>query len=369
MNKIIEFAKENTVLVISFALAVGSAFIVPPSMDYFGYVDWGVIILLLCLMAVVAGLRSLGVFAKLSKTLLSKTSSSRMIAFILMNLCFFVSMLVTNDVALITFVPLTVGIFSGGGMSYNLMITVIIETAAANLGSMVTPIGNPQNLFLYKHYEMSAGDFVSTMLPLGAVSYVILAASVLLVKRCEVKCDADEEQPLHSGVRLWLYIAVFAVCVLSVAGVVHEYVCLAVTVAVIAAADYRLLARIDYGLLATFICFFVFVGNVGSIGAVRDFISSVITGNELPVAAALSQVISNVPAALMLADFTEEASALMRGVNLGGLGTPVASLASLISYRYYSSAENAQKGRYMGLFLVYNFAALAVMLAVELLLP
>ncbi len=369
MDKIVAFVKENIVLVISFLLAVASAFIVPPSLDYFGYVDWAVIILLLCLMAVVAGLRSLGVFAKLSKTLLSKTSSSRMIAFILMNLCFFVSMLVTNDVALITFVPLTVGLFSGSGMAYNLIVTVIIETAAANLGSMVTPIGNPQNLFLYKHYEMSAGDFLATMLPLGIVSYILLSASVLLVKKCEVKCDADEEQPFLAGVRLWLYIAVFAVCVLAVAGIVHEYICLAATLIVIAVADYKLFSRIDYGLLATFICFFVFVGNVGTLGAVRDFISSILTGNELIVSAILSQVISNVPAALMLADFTEEAFELMRGVNIGGLGTPVASLASLISYRYYGCAENAQRGKYMALFLVYNFVVFAIMLVVEYFLP
>lgn len=369
MEKIKGFIKENAVLVISFVLAVASAFIVPPSAEYLGYVDWGVIILLLCLMGIVAGLRSLGVFAKLSKTLLSKTGSSRMIAFILMNLCFFVSMLVTNDVALITFVPLTVGIFSGAGMTYNLMMTVVIETAAANLGSMVTPIGNPQNLFLYKHYEMSVGDFLSTMLPLGIVGYIILAASVLLVKKSEVKCDADEEQPFNTGARLWVYIAVFIVCVLAVAGIVNEYICLAVTVVALAVADYKLFSRIDYGLLATFICFFVFVGNVGTIGVVREFISSILAGNELIVSAALSQVISNVPAAIMLADFTEQAAELMRGVNIGGLGTPVASLASLISYRYYGSAENAQKGKYMGLFLLYNFIALALMLAVELLLP
>ncbi len=369
MSKVIDFIKENTVLVIAFVLAVISAFIVPPSAEYLGYVDWGVIILLLCLMAVVAGLRSLGVFAKLSKALLSKTGSSRMIAFILMNLCFFVSMLVTNDVALITFVPLTVGLFSSAGAAYNLIVTVVIETAAANLGSMVTPIGNPQNLFLYKHYDMSVGDFLSAMLPLGIVSYILLAVSILLVKKSEVRCDADEEQPFEPGVRMWLYIGVFAVCVLSVAGIISEYICLVVTAIVIACANYKLFARIDYGLLATFICFFVFVGNVGSISAVRELISSVLEGNELIVSAVLSQEISNVPAAIMLADFTQEAQQLMRGVNIGGLGTPVASLASLISYRYYGSAENAHKGRYMAIFLGYNFAALFIMLVVEYILP
>ncbi len=368
MKGLLNFFKGNAVLSISLLAALISCVIVPPSMDYIGYVDYSVIILLFCLMGVVAGLRSLGVFDALSGTLLKRTGSARVIAFILMNLCFFVSMAVTNDVALITFVPLTMGLYAGAGMSAQLIMTVVIETAAANLGSMLTPIGNPQNLFVYKHYEMGMGEFLSAVLPIGGVSYLLLCVAVLLVKKGSIK-TASGPKPLEIGWKFWLYIAVFILCVLAVAGLINEYACLAVTVAALLASDRRLFTKIDYSLLLTFVCFFVFVGNLGSISAVEQFVAGLLSGRELLVSAALSQIISNVPAAAMLAGFTENASELLRGINIGGLGTPVASLASLISYRYYSAGIEPEKGKYMGVFLAVNFAMLGVLLAVGIFLP
>lgn len=361
MGKVIGFFKGNVVLTISLLVAVASAFVVPPSAAYLGYVDWSVIILLFCLMAVVAGLRSLGVFDVLSKALLSKTGSARMIAFVLMNLCFFVSMLVTNDVALITFVPLTLGLYSGAGMGAQLIMTVVIETAAANLGSMMTPIGNPQNLFLFRYYEMSMGDFFGAVLPLGIAGYILLCFSVLLVKKGVVK-TSGEPPVLRAGWKFWLYAALFVVCVLAVAGIINVYICLAVTAISVSVSDYKLFARIDYLLLATFICFFVFVGNIGSIEAVESFVCGILAERELLVSALLSQVISNVPAAAMLAGFMENSTELLRGVNIGGLGTPVASLASLISYRFYSADKDAEKVRYMAVFMCINVIMLVIML-------
>lgn len=361
MKKIIGFFKGNAVLTISLAAAVISAFIVPPNKDYIGYVDVPVIILLFCLMAAVAGLRGIGVFDALSRKLLSKTCSTRMIAFILMNLCFFVSMLVTNDVALITFVPLTIGLYAGSTMSSQLIMTIVIETAAANLGSMMTPIGNPQNLFLFRHFEMNGSEFISAVLPLGIVSYAMLCIAVLLVKKDDLP-SPDDASSIRAGWRLWVYAAVFVICVLSVADIISAYICLAITVIAMLAADVRLFSKIDYPLLLTFVCFFVFVGNLGNIPAVEQFITQLLAGRELLVSAALSQVISNVPAAAMLADFTDNATELLRGVNIGGLGTPVASLASLISYRFYCAAKDARKGRYMLVFLAVNFAMLTVLM-------
>ena len=368
MKRVIDFFKNNAVLTISLAAAVISAFFVPPSMDYFGYIDFSVIILLFCLMAAVAGLRSLGVFDALSKALLSKTSSARMIAFILMNLCFFISMLVTNDVALITFVPLTMGLYSASGMGTQLIVTIVIETAAANLGSMMTPIGNPQNLFLYRHYGMDIGSFMGDVLPLGALGYILLCFSILLVKKGRLP-EMKESTPLRIGWRFPVYAAVFVICVLSVADIINAYICLAVTIIAVIAADHKLLARVDYPLLATFVCFFIFVGNLSNIESVRSFVAELLSGRELTVSALLSQVISNVPAAAMLAGFTENAGALLRGVNIGGLGTPVASLASLISFRFYCADKNAQKGRYMIIFLAVNLVMLAIMLAAGIFLP
>lgn len=368
MKRILAFFSENVVLMVSLAAALVSAVFVPPSAAYFSYVDWKVIILLLCLMSAVAGMRSLGVFDAISARLLAGTDSTRLIAFILMNLCFFSSMLVTNDVALITFVPLTLGLYSGTRLCPQLIMTVVIETAAANLGSMMTPVGNPQNLFLYSFYEMGMGEFFSNVLLLGTCGYALLCGTVLLVKKDSIK-PSCEAAPLSVGWRFPLYIAVFLVCVLSVAGLVNEYICLAATLAAVLIADRRILAKIDYPLLATFICFFVFVGNLSNIAAVEQFISGLLAGRELIVSVLLSQIISNVPAAAMLAEFTENSSALLKGVNIGGLGTPVASLASLISFRYYCNAEGAQKGRYMAVFSGVNFALLAVMLALGAVLP
>ena len=312
-------------------------------------------------MGAVAGLRSLGVFDAISTALLSKTNSTRVIAFILMNLCFFLSMLVTNDVALITFVPLTLGLYAGSNLTSQLIMTVVIETGAANLGSMMTPIGNPQNLFLYKHYDMSVDSFFASVLVLGIIGYAVLCLSVLLVKKGTVKSE-QERRSFKAGPRFLLYAAVFVLCVLSVAGLVSEYICLIAAVAVMLIADYVMFAKVDYSLLLTFICFFIFVGNIGSIEAVKNFVAELLTGRELIVSALLSQVISNVPAAAMLADFTENSLELLRGVNIGGLGTPIASLASLISYRFYAASEGAKKGRYMLVFLSVNFVMLGIML-------
>lgn len=368
MKSVLNFFKSNAVLTIALAAAVISAFFVPPGVEYFGYVDYSVLILLFCLMAAVAGLRSLGVFDAMSRALLKRTGSARGIAFIMMNLCFFVSMLVTNDVALITFVPLTLGLYQGRGMSQQLIMTVVVETAAANLGSMMTPIGNPQNLFLFRHYEMEIGAFFSAVLFIGVAGYILLCASVLLVRKGALS-STGENTPLRTGVRFWVYIAVFVLCTLSVAGLVSEYICLAVTVVAVGISDYRLFCKVDYPLLATFVCFFVFVGNLGSIEAVERLVVQLLSGRELIVSALLSQVISNVPAAAMLAGFTENGAELLRGVNIGGLGTPVASLASLISYRFYAASEGAEKGRYMAVFMCVNIVMLAVMLAAGVLLP
>ena len=368
MNKILKIMGDNVVLTIAFVAAGISAFFVPPNKDYLGYVDYKVIILLFCLMAAVAGLRRLGVFDALSAKLLSGTGSARVIAFILMNLCFFSSMLVTNDVALITFVPLTLGLYAGGGMSSQLIMTVVIETAAANLGSMMTPIGNPQNLLLYSHYDMTMGAFFSSVLLLGAAGYLLLCACVLFVKKGELQ-PPSENRTLTLGWRFPLYMVVFAVCVLSVAGLVSEYICLALTLLAVLVSDRRLLLMVDYPLLATFVCFFVFVGNLGNIAAVESFVAGLLSGKELLVSALLSQVISNVPAAAMLAGFTENADALLKGVNIGGLGTPVASLASLISFRCYSAAKDAQRGRYMAVFMAVNIVLLVIMLVLGIFLP
>lgn len=359
MKKTVAFVRGQTVLVVAFIAALASTFIVPPDKEYIDYVDVPVLILLFCLMGVVAGLRSAGVFEKLTGALLKFAGSTRILAFILMNICFFTSMLVTNDVALITFVPLTLMLYSGDEIKKNAILTIVIQTAAANLGSMMTPIGNPQNLYLYTEYNLTMGDFISALLPVGVVSYVLLSLCCLLLQNEKITLQETEKKPL-SVPKFMVMSILFAVCLLTVLRIIPHAVCF-VIVCVGLLVEYRLFTKIDYSLLFTFVCFFVFVGNIGRIDIVRETLSSAMNGRELIISALASQVISNVPVAVMLSAFTDNAIELLRGVNIGGLGTPVASLASLISYQLYAKSQSAEKGRYMGYFLMINIAMLTLL--------
>ena len=338
----------------------------PNGVEYIGYIDFKVLILLFCLMAAVAGLRSLGVFDALSAKLLSGTGSARMIAFILMNLCFFSSMLVTNDVALITFVPLTLGLYSCTGLSQQLIATVVIETAAANLGSMLTPIGNPQNLFLFSHYEMGMGDFFAAVLPLGLAGYALLCGSVLLVNKGELKPPSDSRN-IKAGWRLAVYAAVFLICVLAVAGLVSEYICLALTLVAVIAADPRMLTKVDYPLLLTFVFFFIFSGNMARIPEVKEFFGFLLEKSTLVFSTLSCQVISNVPSAILLSQFTTNYRDLLIGVNIGGVGTLISSLASLITLREYLKENPKGIIKYILKFSAFNFAFLFILLGFNLL--
>lgn len=362
-----KFLRSQPVLVIAFIAALITVFIVPPDREYAGYCNRTVLIQLFCLMTAVGGFRSIGVFERITGFLMKSAGDLRRLGVIFTLICFFSSMLVTNDVALITFVPLTLMAYSSISDEKSRIFTVVLETAAANLGSMITPFGNPQNLYIYDMYKLSTGDFFRTMLPSGILSLLILLLLCMLLPK--TKCSARSDRsgkipPLHTGV----YLGLFAVCLLTVFRVVPDWVCLITAVATALILDRRLLLRVDYGLLATFVCFFVFVGNIARIGAVSEFFSSVLESREVIVSALLSQVISNVPAAVMLSGFTENGTALLLGVNLGGLGTVIASLASLISFQYYRNSEGARSGRYMAVFSAVNFAMLGILLIAALLI-
>ncbi len=362
MNRLKNLFLADSVLFISMAAALISIFFVAPSKKYLDYIDLKVIIMLFCLMGVVAAFRKIGVFNVVTDFLLSRTSSARMIVFIMMNLCFFSSMLVTNDVALITFVPLTIGIASHIHDKKFLIKTIVIETVAANLGSMMTPIGNPQNLFLYSHFNLSAMDFLKTLLPLGVLGYILLCISLLLIKKEKISYKKTETQKI-ALIKPVIYIILFAVCLLSVADIIDKNLCLVIASVVLLFTEKEVFKKIDYSLLATFICFFIFVGNLSSLPSISKFISGIMDGRETLVSALLSQIISNVPAAIMLAGFTDKALPLLAGVNIGGMGTPVASLASLISFRYYSAVKNSEKVKYMSFFLIYNFVFFVILMA------
>lgn len=364
MSKIKKFLCTQTVLAVSLLCALISMIIIPPSGKYLSYINFSTLILLFCLMAAVAGFNNTGIFVKISSFLTSKCHSARLLTFILMNVCFFSSMLITNDVALITFVPVTTALFSSAGINKknNLIFAVIIETAAANLGSMMTPIGNPQNIFICSNYQLYPSDFIKIMLPYGIISYIILSAMTFLIKNEKIEPIKNISKNPLPKIKILMYSAVFIICILTVSGFINEYICLALCCFIIAAADFKIFAKVDYALLATFVCFFIFSGNIGNIEKIQVFISSVINGNEIISSALISQIISNVPSAVLLSGFTQNAGKLLVGVNIGGLGTPIASLASLISYKYYTKSENARNGKYMTFFIITGFIMLIIMI-------
>lgn len=357
MEKIKKFLKSEPVLIISALLAVISAFIVKPSAEYLGYIDFRTLSLLFCLMAVMAGLGGLGVFRAMAQRLLKGVGSVKAIAVVLSLLCFFSAMLITNDVALITFVPFTVEVLRISGKKEKLIPIVVLETVAANLGSMLTPIGNPQNLYLFSAFKMSIGDFVLAVLPYTVLSLilVIVFAAFMGKEKAESKSEAAEKIPLGKAM---VYVLLFSVSLLTVLDVIPYPITLAVTVAAVLISDRKTILKIDYSLLITFVFLFIFIGNLGNIAPVSDFLRRIVVGNEVIAGIAVSQVFSNVPAALLLSGFTDNAKDLLVGVNLGGLGTLIASMASLISFKL-AVKENVKAGKYLLSFTVVNVVFIA----------
>lgn len=349
--KVMKFFRSNIVLTVSMVLALCSMFFVMPSADYLGYIDFRTLALLFSLMCVVGGLNGQGIFHRLALVLVGRSGNTRKVSLMLILLCFFSSMLITNDVALITFVPFTVMTFSMCNCKKDIVLLVTLETVAANLGSMATPVGNPQNLYLYNFFTMEMGDFLLAVLPYAALSLVLLLFSVFMI-RSQSMVLPDMEINKSNNVKVAVYIALFVLTLLCVLRLIPAWVVFAVTLVVTLIVDVKVVLKVDYSLLLTFVFLFVFIGNLGNIEVVSDFLQSVVKGNELLVGVLVSQVFSNVPTAVLLSGFTTNASALLTAVNLGGLGTVIASMASLISLNAVGSQVN--KARYLGVFTAVN---------------
>lgn len=360
MKTILKFVKNEIVLCISFVLAVASMFVTPPNAGYLDYIDYSVIAILFCLMVTIQGFGETGLFDSMSRRLTTLFTNTRMLSGALTLLCFFMAMLITNDVALLTFVPLTLLLFKGRDRV--LIRCVILETAAANLGSMVTPIGNPQNLFIYSYYQFSLGDFFKIMLPISGISLALILLSLLIIPSENIEKPHDKSTKFKFTRNFFVYAVIFVLCVCTVARFVDYRICLAITLAAVLIFDRRILAKPDYSLLGTFVCFFVFVGNVSAVPAVRDFISTILDGRVMLVSCGLSQIISNVPCALMVSGFTDNSKELLLGVNIGGMGTLIASLASLISFKLYTKSPGAKKGKFFLEFTIYNFVFLGLLI-------
>lgn len=362
MNSVKNFIKNEIVLIISFVLALGSAFIVHPNPGYVDYIDFRTLALLFCLMAVMAGFNKLGIFKMLASKLLGFANNSRSICLILSLLCFFSSMIITNDVALITFVPFSVIILTISGKNNLLIPLVTLETVAANLGSMITPIGNPQNLYLFSSFEMKTSEFFRVLLPYAALSLVLTVISSFFIKKEKLDFSPESEKS-ETDIRLCIiYAVLFVVALLTVFRVIPIIITFVFSVIAVLVFDRKTLLKVDYSLLLTFTFLFIFIGNLKNIGSVSNFLSSTVVGNEVLIGIASSQIFSNVPAALLLSGFTENVTDLLVGVNLGGLGTLIASMASLISFKYIVK-ENVSAGKYILAFTGVNVIYLAFNLA------
>ena len=365
------WCKKEAVLSVAVILAVVSSFLVHPDKEYLGYIDFRTLAILFCLMAVMAGLQQIGLFGYVAEKLLKLVKHVRGIIFILIMLCFFSSMLITNDVALITFVPFTFIVLKMilGERAEKLIVPVVVmQTIAANLGSMLTPIGNPQNLYLYGKTSMNFGSFIGFMLPYTVIAFILLTAWCLLFPYKGEKQAAlqlvKETSLVTYKKQLTVYGVLFVLCLLTVAHILSYKVTLLAVLVVVFLLDKNVLGKVDYALLLTFVGFFIFIGNMGRIPAFHAFIQEIITGNEVLTSVIASQFMSNVPAALLLSGFTNQYELLIIGTNLGGLGTIIASMASLISFKYIGKEYRNLRGKYLIYFTVANVLFLFVFLTI-----
>ena len=365
MEKLLNFVKKEIVLLIAFVLAVISCFFVHPDAAYIDYIDYRTLSILLCLMITMAGLQRLQLFRQIGEYLVNLMSSIRGVVFILLFLCFFSSMWITNDVALITFVPFSIVTLSLAKRKDLFIPVIVLDTIAANLGSMLTPLGNPQNLFLYSKANISFLDFVKLMLPYSLLSLVLLILSTFaFVKKASLDAPKNNayKRTRREKLLIILYCVFFLLSILVVMRFMDYRTGLLLILLFTFINDKKILLKPDYSLLFTFVFLFIFIGNIKRIDALNALLYQMIKDKEVIVSIVLSQFISNVPAAILCSGFTDNYHKLIIGTNLGGLGTLIASMASLISFKQYSFVEGADKKRYLLTFTVLNVAFLIVLL-------
>lgn len=372
LHGVSSFIRKNPVLSIAAVLALVTSFIIPPDAEYLGYFDYRTLTCLFCTLAVISALKEIRFFYVCAERIICTMKNLRLATVALVYITFIGSMLIANDMALITFLPLGYLVLSCTGNEKYMAYVFILQNIAANLGGMLTPFGNPQNLYLYSTFAIPAGDFVTTMLPpfLLAVTLITLCCLVLPVRNISY----EGEKTTLPKARLAAYLALFAVSILVVfRGIPYQFGLVIIPLALVF-LDRKALAEVDYGLLFTFVCFFIFSGNMARIPAVSSLMSSLVGHSPkmtLFCSAMSCQAISNVPSAILLSKFTENWKALLYGVNIGGCGTLISSLASLITFRTFMSHNkgvSVAAGGYVKMFSVMNFAFLAVLLVLCMLL-
>ncbi|MBE6562874.1 MAG: citrate transporter [Ruminococcaceae bacterium] len=357
---VIRFIKKNTVFCVAVIAALITGIIIPPDREYLGYFDFKTLSCLFLTLGVVCALRNIKFFTILARKLVIITGNLRALFLMLIVITFLGSMLIANDMALITFLPLGYFALSTTGKEKHMAYLFILQNISANLGGMVTPFGNPQNLYLYSYYNIPTGEFCLIMLPPFILAITMLAIACLFVKR--EKLTIEEEYPEKLSIkRTVLYLVLFAVSLLVVFRVLPILPVVGAVTLIIAITDFSALKSVDYGLLGTFFFFFIFAGNLARIDAVNNFLSSLLEWDTLLVSVLSCQGISNVPSAILLSRFTEDYRALLMGVNIGGTGTLIASLASLITFSEFNILYPGHKRKYFVMFTLINLIFLVVM--------
>ena len=357
----LHFFKSSVVLLVALAAAGITCIFVPVDREYLGYFDLQTLACLFCTLAVVAAFKNIRFFEWLADVIVRRFKNMRNIVLALVFVTYFGSMIMANDMVLITFLPLGYFVLESCGNRKLTAFTFIMQNIAANLGGMLTPFGNPQNLYLYSFYSIGAGEFFRIMALPFAVAFVLILGVCLFVK----PQGAQVLSRPHKAPSVWrsaAYAALFALSVLIVFDVFPYYWGLLAVAVCLLVLDFRAVLRVDYGLLLTFCAFFVFSGNMARIPAVRDFLGGLIALDPLAFGVLSCQVISNVPSAVLLSRFTSDYASLLVAVNIGGLGTPVASLASLITLNTYRRVRPGETKKYILKFLLVNFSFLAVLI-------
>lgn len=360
LKHFLSWIKKEVVLCAAILLAIISCFLVPPSLNYISYIDWDTLALLFSLMAVMKGFQNAGLFIYLGTRLLSRAGSTRKMLLILVFLPFILSTLITNDVALLTFVPFSIIVLRIAHKEHLLVPLVVLQTLAANLGSMLTPMGNPQNLYLYAASGIGFGGLCLLMLPYVLISALCLFFLIVLRKSTPLESTAFSSS-IQDHRALLYYSLGLVICLLGIFNLLSPLLIAALVAIFLLVVNRRLLRSLDYALLGTFFAFFIFIGNLGQTASFQSFLRSILSGHEQIVAIITSQVISNVPTALLLSGFTSQWEGLIVGCNLGGLGTLIASMASLISYKFVVQSYPAKRKTYFLTFTVYNIGMLLVL--------
>ena len=362
-KKIATFVKKNAVLCIAIVAALITCIIVPPDKEYLGYFDLKTLTCLFCVLAVVCAFRNIRFFSILAAKIVRLFKNTRACILALVYVTFLGSMLIANDMALLTFLPLGYFVLSSTGKQKYMAFTFIMQNVAANLGGMLTPFGNPQNLYLYTKFNIPTSEFVATMLPPFCISIALITLCCLFVKKEPLEI-AEEETNLPKA-RTVAYSVLFVLSIVIVFRVIPFWIGLIIVPLALLFLDRKALKDVDYGLLFTFAAFFIFAGNMARIPAVQRLFSTLMSKSPLLVSALSCQFISNVPSAILLSQFTSDWRALLVGVNIGGVGTLISSLASLITFREYTKREPGKAGKYILLFSAINFGFLILLTALE----